>query len=606
MRSSLKPAGKVFLTILFLFGLLTFFGCSESSSDSDSTLPLTGPESVQVTPGNGLLTLDWTRVAPAQGVEAHYIVYIGTTDLPADAERSNAMPARVGTTQRMTVTITGLTNETEYFVWVETIFGSLGKAPLTPAVSGTPIPPAATPEDITVSPGEALLLVNWTATPRASSYAVAYSTADGANPPSAAERVIVSTNMALLTGLSNGTTYYVWVMSSNTAGNSSYSASYSGTPAIASAFPDVPAISTVRPRNEQLIVSWEAIASATTYQLHWTDGGSVTDSAEVTPTAADVSYTITGLTNDTEYTLWLVAVNSRGDSANSAVKTGTPIPIVPIDFNDTNAIIGTATADFINAEDLPPSPFLPDGASNRDRLTRVKETAMGNLFADGLAWYIRDRYPEENLDFVFLNGGYIDTGTIPQGPITLGRLGHVLKPGSGTNKITFVTLKGSDVKEHFNNYVAKVSHSVASRGGGTGAWGITSAEVRYTISYPEVDMSVPGPNWDAVAGKYKTPATPEIYYSGIIKPGTLKINGADFDDNTDYRIATTDFQANGFDGYLVFPSKGRSRRDTDVYAYHGVAEYIYEQIEITPFLDGRLAIEGGVPMGGQEPQVPYK
>lgn len=607
MYNLLKPMRKALIAMLFLLGFIIFSGCSESSNDPDSALPLSGPESVQVVPGNGQLALMWTAVAPAQGVEASYIVYVGTRNDPAAAEPSDVVPAAFNDSQLITATVTGLSNDRVYFVWVETVFGSLGRAEFTPVASGTPIPPAATPANITITPGESLLLVRWTPSPRTTSYAVAYSETGGTNPPDNAEIVIVYTNSALLTGLTNDTTYYVWVMGSNTAGDSAYSAVSSEAPAESTIPPETPSIKSVETRNKRLTVTWDAITSAKEYQLHWTDG-SVTDSVLIAPTAAaEVSHTISGLTNGTAYSIYLVAVNNAGSSPDSAVANGTPVANPPLNYNVSTFVIANATADFINSQNVPPSPFWPDGVQNKDRLTRVKETALGNLFADGLAWYIRDRYPEENLDFVLLNGGYIDSGTIPYGQVTIARVISVVKSAASQNQISILTLKGSDVKVLFNDHVAKVAHRVGTTGGGTGGWGITSSEVRYTISYPAVDMSVPGPNWDSNSGRYKAPATPEIYYTGVIKQGTLKINGADFDDDAYYRLATTDYMAAGGDDYLVFPTKGTDRRDIFNFPlYRAVIEYIYDLRTITPYLDGRLVIEGGVPMGGQEPQPPYK
>jgi hypothetical protein len=606
MYNLLKPAGKAFLTMLFLLGLLTFFGCSESSNDPDSNLPLTGPQSVQVVAGEYQLTLNWTAVAPAQGVEPFYIVYYGLTNDFADAERSDAVPARVGTSELIQVTVTGLQNETEYFVWVETVFGSLGKAALTPVASGMPIPPAATPTDIAVSPGDGLLLVGWTPSPRAASYTVAYSATPtgGTNPPTGAARTTVYTNAALLTGLSNGTTYYLWVMSSNSAADSRYSAEFSGVPAAASAAPDTPAIKTVEERNKRLTVIWDALVSATSYQLHWSDGVSA-HSVPVTPEAAEVSYTITGLENGIVYNIHIVAVNAMGSSADSSAVNSVPFAKPPLDYNNRDFVIATATAEFINAQSAPPSPLLPNGLNNKDRLARVKETALGNLFTDGLAWYVRDRYPEENLDFAFINGGYMDGSGFPQGEVTLGRALAVVRGEPAANKLTIISLYGSDVKALYA-HAATMSHSLSSTGGGTGGWGNSSKEIRYQITYPVVDMSIPGPNWDEAAGKYKTPVDYQQYQRGALEPGSLKFNGADIDDNRIYRIATPNYIANGGDGYVVFVLKGFNRRDFDLRVYYGVAEYIYDQGTITPYLDGRLLIYGGVPMGGQEPHPPYR
>jgi hypothetical protein len=542
-------------------------------------------------------------------VEPFYIVYYGLTDDPAEATRSSAVPARVGTSELIQVIITGLENETVYYVWVETVFGDLGRAALTSVVDGMPIPPASVPVNIAVTPGPGLLLVNWDTSPRAASYTVAYSDEGGETPPSDARRVTVYSNAALLTGLSNGIPYSVWVMSSNSAADSRYSEEFPGTPTAASAAPEAPAIKTIEERNKRLTVVWDALPTATSYEVHWTNV-STSGSDTVTPVAgtAELSYMIPNLLNSIPYDIHIVAKNPMGSSGDSLVVIGTPFAKPPLDYTAFDFVIATATAEFINAQSSPPSPLLPNGLNNKDRLTRVKETAIGNLFTDGLAWFVRDRYPEENIDFVFLNGGYMDGGMLPQGEITLGRFLSVVRGDPSRNTLTIISLRGSDVKELYA-YAATRAHYVSQTGGGsggTGAWGNSSKEIRYQITYPAVDMSIPGPNWDEAAGKYKTLADPEPYYRGVLEPGTLKFNGADIDDNRIYRIATPNYIADAGDGYYVFLQKGLNRRDIPLRVYYGVAEYIYDQGTITPYLDGRLVIYGGVPMGGQEPHPPYR
>jgi len=91
-------------------------------------------------------------------------------------------------------------------------------------------------------------------------------------------------------------------------------------------------------------------------------------------------------------------------------------------------------------------------------------------------------------------------------------------------------------------------------------------------------------------------ADAEPYYRGVIKPGTLKFNGADFEDNRIYRIATTEELASG-DSYLRMIQAGFNREDTSITYWHAVAEYIYDAGSVTPAIDGRIRLEGGAPGG---------
>jgi hypothetical protein len=146
-------------------------------------------------------------------------------------------------------------------------------------------------------------------------------------------------------------------------------------------------------------------------------------------------------------------------------------------------------------------------------------------------------------------------------------------------------MTGAQIKELFR-LVADVTHS-GMGGSGTGAWGMVSKEVRYTIEYPILPE-----------GATYFPRPKNEYYHGVIKEGTLKLNGQDFVDGQTYRVLTTHYLAEGQDGYVVFvtgPSMTQSA--PTIYAWRAVAGYIYEEAElITPYLDGRVTLIGGVPL----------
>jgi hypothetical protein len=285
------------------------------------------------------------------------------------------------------------------------------------------------------------------------------------------------------------------------------------------------------------------------------------------------------------------AVNSHGGSGLSSYATDTPAENnIPVNFGDYSFELGKATADYIFAEYLPLSVFSHSGR-NWDRLTRVKETAIGNLVTDSVAWYVREKYASENIDFVFLNGAYIDNAITATRTITISDILTIVAPENRDDTVTILTLKGSDVKALFDYAAAEATHS--GRGGGffstgTKFWPIVSSEINYTIKYPE-----------APAGEAKSLDTQEEqqpYLFGEIKAGTLKLNNQDIDDNTDYRIATTSTLATGA-FYYILATNGTNVTRTLTPFWHGIAEYIYEQGQVEPYLDARIIVEGGVPLG---------
>jgi hypothetical protein len=222
----------------------------------------------------------------------------------------------------------------------------------------------------------------------------------------------------------------------------------------------------------------------------------------------------------------------------------------------------------------------------------VQETSLGNLFTDAAAWYVREMLGEQ-LDFVFLNGSYIDN-VLAQGTITLGALTGVVGPDARVDKIVLLSVTGAQLKEFFGVTASDtpVAYSVAAvphmgRGGhDTGYFGMVSQEIGYTIEYPKAPSGTkPELSSDEA----------DAYWHGRIKAGTLKFKGTDIVDTQVYRICTTDFNASGV-YYLLLANEGTDKKLINTPFYRAVAEYIYDKQTITPKLDGRIKIEGGVPL----------
>jgi hypothetical protein len=302
-----------------------------------------------------------------------------------------------------------------------------------------------------------------------------------------------------------------------------------------------------------------------------------------------VTAELIGLTNNTQYYLWVKSSNNQGDSSFSPSVSGTPLPKPSIQWSNFSFVLGKATAEFPFAQDLPPSVFYPEGRPYTDRLTRVRETALGNLFADGAAWYIRKNYPEENIDFVFLNGGYIDN-VLPMGEIKVGGLSSIVGPSNRNDKLFLLNLTGAQLKRFFEE-VALVVH-MGRGGANTGWFGVVSKEVRYTIQYPKPPA---GTSPELSSGER------DPYLYGRIKPGTLKVKRHDsliyenIEDSKVYRVCTTDYLAAG-EYYTTFATDGQNKRPIGVLLWRSVAEYIYDKGIITPVTDDRISIEGGVPL----------
>jgi hypothetical protein len=323
-------------------------------------------------------------------------------------------------------------------------------------------------------------------------------------------------------------------------------------------------------------VSWPASERASSYKLYYATTDNPADAAApitASPYFGAVSAEITGLANNTTYYVWTKASNSRGDSDFSESASAKPEAKISINFNNISFVLGTATAEYIFSETNPPGEFEHSGEL-WDRLTRRKETALGNLFCDGAAWYLRTHYTGEAVDFVFLNGGYLDQ-PLNKGDVTVGSIESIPPPSNREDYFTIMTLKGPELKALFDHAAATQSPGRGSSG--TGAWGMVSAEVRYTITYPD--------------------DTGNAYY-GKIKEGSIKINGEPLDLEKTYRVCVSNYIASGGDGYTSFVLALRDYPETanvttiKTPVWKAVCEYIYDKGTITPKLDGRVTLEG--------------
>jgi hypothetical protein len=425
------------------------------------------------------------------------------------------------------------------------------------------------------------------------SYEVYYRAgAAGEAPPENAAKAFAFDTGIVLAGLTNSQSYRVWIRAVNTAGESAYAAG-TGTPAAANSAPaTAPGKISVTPGSGKLILTWDQVEGVPFYSVYYRPANEFSGADKwprpIPAAAPATTAEITGLADGTLYYVWVTSGNSKGESQASPAADGTPAAKPAINWGDAQFVLGEAAAEYVFAQDLPPSVFWPDGRPNTDRLTRVQETALGNLFADGAAWYARNKL-NKTFDFVFLNGGFIDNALL-KGTVTVGSLASIVEGDSRQDSIFMLTLSGAELKT-FLEEAAYVVHT--GRGGsGTGNFGIVSAEVRYTIEYPKPPAGTnPPADFEA-----------EPYYHGRIKDGTLLINGRPIEDDRSYRILTTDYNASGLYFTSLVPGKDKDVVETPF--WRGVAEYIYDKGAVTPYLDGRIKLEGGVALPASTGWVP--
>jgi hypothetical protein len=319
---------------------LILTGCSNPTGGGKSSPPSApvAPGTLAVTAGDAQLTISWAAVADATSYE----VYYGTGTDFASAARFDGDADKADTE----AVITGLANGTSYYVWVKARNTS-GLSGFSPVGNGIPNPPApAVPETPAVTVGDTWLTVSWAAVTGADSYEVYYGT--GTDPDTAdmfgGDADLTDTE-AVITALTNGTTYYVWVKAKNASGSSSFSPAVSGIPnPPPAAEPTAPGTPVVTPGNAQLTVSWPTVAGADSYELYYSPGinPAVALRFDGDTDTTDTEAVITGLANGIPYYVWVKAKNAAGLSSFSPMGSGMPNPSPPA-VPGTPAIMGGDT-----------------------------------------------------------------------------------------------------------------------------------------------------------------------------------------------------------------------------------------------------------------------
>jgi fibronectin type 3 domain-containing protein len=269
---------------------------------------LSRPALPVLTAGNGSITVTWTVVTGA----ISYKVYLGTTTTPPAGPSDTVMG--------LSTTISGLVNETPYYVWVQAV-NSGNSSPLSAWATKTLALPA--PAAPVLTAGNGSITVTWTAVTEATSYKVYLGTTT--IPPAEPSDTVTGLSTTF-TGLVNETPYYVWVQAVNTGGESSLSERATKTLALPA--PAVPVLTT---GDGSITVTWTAVTGAISYKVYL--GTTTTPPAEPSDTVTGLSTIFTGLVNETPYYVWVQAVNSGGESALSERATGTlilPAPATPV------------------------------------------------------------------------------------------------------------------------------------------------------------------------------------------------------------------------------------------------------------------------------------
>lgn len=198
----------------------------------------------------------------------------------------------------------------------------------------------------TAASGEVTL--QWTAVPGAVSYVVYIAAAPGVTKATyqtltSGDRQPVAATSFIYTGLSDGTTYYLVVTAVNAAGESAESAEVSATPA-SSDLPPPPQNLKAVPSDRQVTLEWRSVTGASSYFVYRAERTGINRNNWNTIVGGRRSQVSGGATtriesdlaNGTTYYFVVTALNSLGQSVESAEVAATPFAAATVPTQPTN------------------------------------------------------------------------------------------------------------------------------------------------------------------------------------------------------------------------------------------------------------------------------
>jgi lysophospholipase L1-like esterase len=308
---------RVYLIMIFMALLPLIISCGGGGGGGSSPTPPAVPKDVLSASGNTQIVLSWGNVEGA----TQYHIYWSTT---AGVTKKNG--TKISNVSSPFVH-TDLTNDIVYY-YVVTAASQYGESGESKEVSATPSPfnPPPPPSHVAILVSDRKLIIRWSdpqSEGTAASCNIYWSETAGVTKENGIKIADV-TSPYTHRDLTNGITYYYVMTGVNEYGEGLASAEVSATPDQGN-IPSAPIGLSAAAGNHLAVISWTAVAGASSYNLYWSTSADISSANGTKIANVTNPFTHTGLTYDTTYHYVLTALNGYGESVDSA-KVSVTIP----------------------------------------------------------------------------------------------------------------------------------------------------------------------------------------------------------------------------------------------------------------------------------------
>ncbi len=271
--------------------------------------PPSPPTGVSAPAGDRQVAITWGSVSGATSYNIYWSTAPGVTKATGTKIPGVISP----------YTHTGRTNGTTYY-YVVTAANSYGESGESLEVSATPGQTPSPPTGVTATAGNGQVAITWASVSGATSYNIYWSTVPVVTKATGT-KISGVISPYTHTGRTNGTTYYYVVTAVNSYGESGESLQVSATPGQP---PSPPTGVSATAGNKRVTISWASVSGATSYNLYWSTVPGVTKATGTKISAVVSPYAHTGRTSGIAYYYVVTAVNSYGESNESAQVSARP------------------------------------------------------------------------------------------------------------------------------------------------------------------------------------------------------------------------------------------------------------------------------------------